>query len=249
MPEGLPPGSRLALYSTGDISVTGGPFNITGAEAPVIEGVNPITLKDTDLTSTKGGKWGVMIYRCMSGDAEGTQGTFTMTGGSLSYTPTEGPLFCVTNSTRIITLKGVSLAAGSGTLINAAAGNWGSGGSNGGPVVLTAGGQLLTGNLVADSISSITATLENGSSLIGAETAENSAKGVSLSLDATSKWTLAADSHLTVLSEASGISGSAITNIVGSGHIVYYDATNSANSALGGRTYSMVNTGQLTPLK
>jgi hypothetical protein len=29
---------------------------------------------------------------------------------------------------------------------------------------------------------------------------------------------------------------------------VYYDAANSANSALGGKTYSLVNGGQLTPM-
>jgi hypothetical protein len=122
----------------GTITVTGGTFNITGAEAAVIEGANSITLTDTDLTSTKSGKWGVMIYQSMSGDAEGTQGTYTMTGGSLTYTATDGPLFYVTNSTGIITLKGVSLTAASGTLVNAAAGNWGNSGSNGGTVVLTA---------------------------------------------------------------------------------------------------------------
>jgi hypothetical protein len=241
--------NSAGLYSTGDIAVTDGTFNITGAEAAVIEGANSITLTDTDLTSTKSGKWGVMIYQSMSGDAEGTQGTYTMTGGSLTYTATDGPLFYVTNSTGIITLKGVSLTAASGTLINAAAGNWGNSGSNGGTVVLTTDGQVLTGNLVADSISPITATLQNGSSLTGAVNAENTAEAVSLSLDATTKWTVTADSHLTVLTDAAGISGSTITNIIGNGHIVYYDAANSANSGLGGKTYSLVNGGQLTPMK
>jgi hypothetical protein len=101
---------------------------------------------------------------------------------------------------------------------------------------------------VADSISSITATLQSGSSLTGGVNAENTAEAVSLSLDATSKWTVTADSHLTVLTDAAGISGSMITNIIGNGHTVYYDAANSANSALGGKTYSLVNGGQLTPM-
>jgi len=48
---------------------------------------------------------GVMIYQSMSGDAQGTKGTFTMTGGSLAYTATDGPLFYVTNSTAVILLK------------------------------------------------------------------------------------------------------------------------------------------------
>jgi hypothetical protein len=241
--------NSAGIYSTGDITVAGGTFNITGAEAAVIEGANSITLVDSDLTSTKSGKWGVMIYQSMSGDAEGTQGIFTMTGGSLAYTPTDGPLFYVTNSTGVIMLKGVSLTADSGTLVKAAAGNWGSSGSNGGTVILTADGQVLEGNLIADSISSITAMLKNGSSLAGAINADPTAKAASLSLDASSTWTVTADSYLTVLSDAAGISGSTITNITGNGHTVYYDATNSANRALGGKTYSLVNGGQLTPMK
>ena len=36
--------------------------------------------------------------------------------------------------------------------------------TNGGTLILTADGQSLTGNLVADNISSITLTLQNGSS-------------------------------------------------------------------------------------
>jgi hypothetical protein len=241
--------NSAGIYSTGNITAAGGTFNITGAEAAVIEGANSITLVDSNLTSTKAGKWGVMIYQSMSGDAEGAQGTFTMTGGSLAYTPTDGPLFYITNSTGVITLKGVSLTAGSGTLVKAAAGQWGNSGSNGGTVVLTADGQVLEGNLVADNFSSITATLKNGSSLAGAINADHTAKAASLSLDASSTWTVTADSYLTVLSDAAGLSGSTITNITGNGHAVYYDATNSANSGLGGNTYSLAGGGQLTPMK
>ena len=48
---------------------------------------------------------------------------------------------------------------------------------------------------------------------------------VSLSLDATSQWVVAADSCLSSLSDSGGISGTAITNITGNGHTVYYDAS------------------------
>jgi hypothetical protein len=43
------------------------------------------------------------------------------------------------------------------------------------------------------------------------------------------------------------MSGTSITNIVGNGHTVTYDATLAANSSLGGKTYSLANGGQLTP--
>jgi len=233
-----------AIYSTGAISVSGGTMTASGAEAAVIEGGNSITLTDTSLSSTLQ-KWGVMIYQSMSGDAEGTKGTFTMTGGSLAYTPTSGPLFYVTNSTGVITLKGVKVTSGSGILVKASAGDWGNSGSNGGTVIFTADGQTLTGDLVADSISAITLTLQNGSSLTGTINADHTAKSASLTLDATSSWTVTGDSTLTSLTDASGISGTTITNITGNGHTVYYDA--SASPALNGQTYTLNGGGYLKP--
>ena len=73
----------------------------------------------------------------------------------------------VTNTTADIALKGVTVNVASGVLLKAAAGNWGNSGSNGGTVNLTADGQTLSGNVVADSISSANISLTNSSSLSG----------------------------------------------------------------------------------
>jgi hypothetical protein len=211
----------------------------------VIEGASSIVLNSVDLSSEAAGKWGVMIYQSMSGDAQGTQGTFTMTGGSLAAA--DGPLFFVTNSIGVITLKGVDVTAASGILLKVAGGNWGNEGSNGGTAVLTADGQAVSGNLVADSISRLSITLQNGSSLSGAMNADDAAKVADVTLDATSTWNVAVDSYLTSLTLTGGISGSTIANIAGNGHTVYYDASNAANGALGGQTYSLSGGGALQP--
>lgn len=168
-------------------------------------------------------------------------GAITVTGSSLSNTAATGPLFYVTNSTGAITLKGVKVTAASGVLIKAATGNWSNSGSNGGTAVFTADGEILTGDLVSDGSSSIAATLQNGTTLTG------TINSASLTLDATGVWNVTGDSHLTSLSDASGISGTTITNINGNGHMVYYDAGLSANSALGGKTHSLTGGGQLAP--
>lgn len=236
-----------ALYSTGTITVNGGAYQATGAEAAVIEGANMIELTDVALSSTKADKWGVMIYQSMSGDAEGAKGTFTMTGGSLGYTGQNGPLFYVTNSTGVIALQGVDVTAASGTLLKAAAGNWGNQGANGGAAVVTADGQTLAGDLVADSISSISLALLNGSSLKGSINADNAAKQARVTLDANSTWDVTADSYLTSLTLTGGVSGNTISNITGNGHSIYYDATDSANSALGGGTFNLNGGGTLQP--
>jgi uncharacterized protein (TIGR03437 family) len=228
------------IYSTGNISVTGATMKSTGAEAAVIEGANSITLNNSNLTCTKE-KWAVMIYQSMSGDAGGNQGAFTMTGGSLAYTPTSGPLFYVNNTTAIVNLKGVTLSAASGVLVSAAAGAWGNSGSNGGNVVLTADGQTLAGDMIADSISTIALTLKNNSTLTGKLTK------ASVTLDAASLWSVTGNSMLTSLTDSAGISGTSIANIKGNGFTVTYDSSLSANSYLAGKTYSLAGGGTLTP--
>jgi hypothetical protein len=185
-----------------------------------------------------------MIYQSMSGDAEGARGVYTQTGGSLTCTAADSPLFYVTNTTGVITLKGVKVSSASGVLVKAVAGQWGTSGKNGGTVQATADAQSLTGNIVADKISSVAVALKNGSVLTGAIDAANTANSASLALDSTSTWRVSANSHLTSVTGAK-VSGSKITNIVGNGHTVTYDKSSSANSYLGGKTYALANGGTL----
>ena len=129
-----------------------------------------------------------MIYQSMSGDAQGSTGVFSEKGGSL--TVWSGPLFYVTNTTGTIHLTNVRLSASSGVLLDAAAGDWGTVGSNGGTVTIDAVKQILVGAIDVDSISSATLNLADGSSLKGAVNADDTAKKMSVFLDKTSAWTV-----------------------------------------------------------
>lgn len=231
------------IYSTGDIKVKNADVKATGAEAAVIEGTNSIALTNTKLVSTFIGKWGVMLFQSFSGDANGQNSTFSMEGGTLSYSSTTGPLFLVTNTTGNINLTGVKASQGSDVLLYAGAKKWGNSGSNGGNAVLTASNQSLAGNVVVDTISTASITLKNGSSLVGAIDTENTAKTASISIDSSSTWTLTADSHVTTISAI--VSATSVTNITGNGYNIYYSS--STNSTLGGLTYSLVGGGQLIP--
>ncbi len=110
-------------------------------------------------------------------------------------------------------------------------------GLNGGQVVLTADAETLTGDLACDSLSSIAATLQNGTTLTGA------IQGTALTMDATSTWKVTADSILASLSNPTGASGNGMTNIYGNGHEVRYDANLPANSWLGGKAYDLASGG------
>ena len=230
------------IYSTGTITVADATITATGSEAAVIEGANSITLTNTNMTAAKGTRdRALMIYQSMSGDASGNKGVYTMTGGTFTWPSTTGPMFYATNTTAIITITGVSIVNSSPTLIKAAEDQWGTSGKNGGTIVFTADNETMTGNLICDNISSIAITLQNNSTLTG------TIDSASLSLDATSKWIVTGTSYITSLTDPGGISGTTITNITGNGYLVYYNSGSTANSALGGKTYTLVNGGKLLP--
>ena len=89
--------------------------------------------------------------------------------------------------------------------------------------------------------------LQHGSALTGAIDTANTAKAANLSLDATSTWTVTADSYLTCLSDATEVSGTSVTNINGNGHTVYYDPSGCAT--LNGQTFNLNGGGTLIPAK
>lgn len=227
-----------AIYSTGAITVSDSTLTATGAQAMVIEGKNSITL--TDCTATGYVNNGVMIYQSTSGDASVGTGSLTMTGGSL--TAKEGAIFFITNTDALINISGTTLS-GTGVLINAAATDrWGTSGSNGGTVTLNAESETMKGDVTADEISSVTLNLVK-STLEGALNGANTAKLMSLTLDEASVWNVTGTSYLTDLTDAD----TTLSNIIDNGNTVYYDASSSANSWLGGNTITLSGGGQLVP--
>ncbi len=223
------------IYSTGDITVTGAHVLATGAEAAVVEGSNSVTVVDSSLTGTL--NRGVMLYNSMSGDAAAGTGSFTMTGGSLIARA--GPAFFITNTTARIRLSDhARVSARSGVLVDASAVGTGSGNDHPATVSFAADDETLRGDLVADRTSALAVTLSGATTLTGVIT------HATLALDGSSVWTVSGDSSLTLVSGAA-ISGTRITNIVGDGHTVTYDAA--ADSALGGRTYTLTDGGRLSP--
>jgi hypothetical protein len=235
------------LYSTGSVIVSSATLVATDAEAVVVEGSNSATLTNSSLTGGGGDYRGVFLYNSASGDASSGTGYFTMTGGSLTYTSTSGSAFAVANQTGVIKLSGITLSNAASNLLTAAAiSSWGTSGSNGGQVTFTASGQALTGNVVVDAISTAAITLASSSTLSGAINAADTAESVTLTLDSTSIWTVTGTSYLTVLDDTSGISGTAISNIVGNGYTVYY--LSASNTALGGLNYTLSGGGYLKPI-
>ena len=81
--------------------------------------------------------------------------------------------------------------------------------------------QKVEGNIIVDSISTLDMNLSNSSSYKGAINASNSAKSISLKLDASSSITLTADSYVTSLENAD----TSYSNINFNGYKLYVNGT------------------------
>ena len=227
-----------AIYSTGLIKVSGAKMSATGAEAAVVEGGNSIAVTNTTLQAAQ--QHGVMLYNSMSGDANAGTGTFTMDGGSL--TAAAGPAFYVTNTKAVITLRGGGrVSAASGTLVKADNKGTGSGNTGAGTVTLGLARETLTGSLLTQGAGTITASFKDGTTLTGL------INKAAVTLDSTSTWRVTGNSALTSMSDPSGVTGTSITNIIGNGHTVTYDASLAANKRLANKTYALASGGQLKP--
>ena len=168
-----------AVYSTAEISVANATLTANNSEAVVVEGRNSVELTDCTVSGNMTGTYmgdgsenihNVMLYQSTSGDAAVGLSSFTMTGGSL--TANAGDMFYITNTEAEITLTGVSLTnAADGALLrvegNSASRGWGVAGQNGAQAVFNANSQLLAGDVIVDSISTLDFNLSGGSTFNG----------------------------------------------------------------------------------
>ena len=168
-----------AVYSTAEISVANATLTANNSEAIVVEGRNSVELTDCAVSGNMTGAYmgdgsenihNVMLYQSTSGDAAVGLSSFTTTGGSL--TANAGDMFYITNTEAEITLTGVSLTnAADGALLrvegNSASRGWGAAGQNGAQAVFNANSQLLAGDVIVDSISTLDFNLSGGSTFNG----------------------------------------------------------------------------------
>lgn len=229
-----------AVYSTADITVKNATLTANNSEALVIEGKNSIVLENCDVTGnmsdTKGSSseenvHNVMIYQSMSGDADVGTSAFSMTGGTL--TARNGDMIYVTNTHCVLTLSGVTIQNedADGVLLrvvgNSASHGWGTAGSNGAQVEVTADGQTLTGDIVVDTISTLTMTLKNGSTFTGTiSIIDNAQNGTAVSdnavvtIESGCTWTLTGDCVITSLTNNGTINFNGYTITLADGTVL-----------------------------
>ena len=183
------------IYSTGNIIVNNVNGIANNSEIGVVEGKNSITLTNSNVTGYKDN--GFMLYQSFSGDAENGIARLKAENNTLT-THATGAFLYVNNTTAEVDLSNNAISMpNTSTLVKAAADSrWGKTGENGGHLTLRTSNQELSGNIMADSISTIALDMTNGSSLVGAVNTDNTAKEVTVKLSKDSNWTLTGDSYV-----------------------------------------------------
>ena len=183
------------IYSTGNIMVNNVNGIANNSEIGVVEGKNSITLTNSNVTGYKDN--GFMLYQSFSGDAENGIARLKAENNTLT-THATGAFLYVNNTTAEVDLSNNAISMpNTSTLVKAAADSrWGKTGENGGHLTLRTSNQELSGNIMADSISTIALDMTNGSSLVGAINTDNTAKEVTVKLSKDSNWILTGDSYI-----------------------------------------------------
>ena len=187
------------IYSTGNIMVNNVNGIANNSEIGVVEGKNSITLTNSNVTGYKDN--GFMLYQSFSGDAENGIARLKAENNTLT-THATGAFLYVNNTTAEVDLSNNAISMpNTSTLVKASADSrWGKTGENGGHLTLRTSNQELSGNIMADSISTIALDMTNGSSLVGAVNTDNTAKEVTVKLSKDSNWILTGDSYVKSLS-------------------------------------------------
>lgn len=197
-----------SIYSTADITVKDATLEATSSEGVVIEGKNSVTLENVTLTDTNNKLNGqsttyknIFLYQSMSGDAD--TGTSKFTAKNSKITTNKGDTLYVTNTDAVITLENNTIINNdsTGNFLRIQKDSWGTTGQNGGSVTLTLKNQTATGNIVVDSISTLSMKLTDSSSLEGSINSSNEAKSITLKLSKNSKIKLTGDSYVTSLDD------------------------------------------------
>ena len=212
------------LDASGTITATNATLRGSDAAAVAVNAGGSVTLTDCAASGRMGDVFSadtliapycVALYR--GADADGDTSSFSMTRGALSAQ--KGDLFYATNTNASIYLEGVALSLGKEQLLLRASGNdgalgWGEAGKNGASCKLVANGQTLTGDIVADELSSVAVTLKGDSTYTGTINTANTALAAKMTLEDGSTWTLTGNAYLTAFSGR-------VSSIVTNGFTVY----------------------------
>ena len=250
--------NAVLVQNAGQLKMASADINKTGdAKNDFSDGINAavavlskgqLTLSDSNITTNALGAFGCYAagagssltmngsYVYTSGTASpalavGDGGTVNMTGGILSTEGKDSP--CLVLGGGSVTLSGVTLKNATNQFLRVFSGE----------NTLTLDATAISASPVLGADALLQLKLVNGASFTGEFGSELPAK-VSVSLDASSKLSLAAETYVTALVDAD----TTFQNIQSNGFSLYYDSNAPENAALNSQSYQLPGGGFLSPI-
>lgn len=221
-------GGSPAIYVTAKIEAKNATLVAKCSQGVVIEGKNSVYIENCTLTGNvcaegttaadDDEKSNIMVMQSMSGDAAIGRSNFTMKGGKLIAE--SGNMFYTTNTACDINIENVEMVYANDIFLICACNEnvrrWGTPGLNGSNCTFNATNQQMKGEIIYDTASTLKFNILEGSNLEGFFTRRDKyqgGKGVTVTVDATSSWTVTADSvvNTLVIEEGAVITASKMT--------------------------------------
>ncbi|MEE1224160.1 MAG: S-layer homology domain-containing protein [Clostridia bacterium] len=224
------------IYSLGSVEINNTNVSISGDSYAVqVSGNGNVTGN----AAAFGGK-GIMLFN----ENEFSRNTATFTANNSNITTTSDCVFYVTNADSVINLTGNTITVPrNAVLLRALSGEYGTPDANGGHVTLNVKSQTLNGDIITDSLSSVTLNLLGGVVYRGTLNPINYTGAMNISLSADSHWSLNADSYVTVFENAD----TTCSNIISNGFNIIYDPSAEGNKWLEGKTIELGGGGMIKP--
>lgn len=220
------------IYSTGIITVTGATVSSAGDCGGVIDGANSINLVKSSLS---GALHGIKIWKTAP-----MQGSATVSLNHSTLNANNGNGFYVSAETgnaaaaNITVSNGTTVKASNSTIIKVAGTS---------TATITCDSVSLSGNMLCSSAGTLSCILKKHTTLTGIIDSAN------VSIDNTSMWTLTGNSRVKTITDQSGVDLTmhTVSNIIGNGFNVYYNASLSGNAYLASGSFALINGGCLLP--
>lgn len=217
--------AAIVAVKGGALTMTGGSVttNGLGAYGAFVSGGDASFVSDGAYLSTSGAS--------SAGIAAADGAAVVFSNGTIATEGSDAP--CLLLSGGGVTLVNTKLSVKSGAVVSVPSGD----------ARLALDGTALAAAPVIGDGATLWIELKNGASLFGTFGDSLPARA-SVSLDASSTWTLDADANVSIFLNADA----AHQNIVSNGHSIFYDSSAEQNAPLGNNTYALPGGGYLTPM-
>lgn len=235
--------SSPLFFSSGELTASDCLMECGASQISTVEGRGKLTLADCEF---RGANYCGFLFYSQDGGRERGEALVTLTSCKLSTKG--GPFFYATNTDVRIRMEKNSISNGSKVFLCAQKDDWGTVGENGARVTLQAVKQNIDGDVIIDSISSVSIDLGKGSTLNGTVNPDgNPCAEARIYIAKGASWSSKESSYITSVEFEEPVAKG--VRRIRSRNDIFYKADDPSNSKLEGKEYKLGGGGTLRPLR